>query len=100
MTHVEIKQYKWEGSWGPFTIKVPCGECDLTYSIITDLMHKEFSGKDVTFTALPWLPNWYKVIWRGGWHAPITLVNGKIITQGTVVDRDKLVAEVERQLAR
>jgi len=27
---VQILLYRWAGKWGPFKVKIPCGECTLT----------------------------------------------------------------------
>ena len=90
MTKINIVQYKWEGKWGPFKVKVRCGECDLSSTILKSMIKKEFKGKDVKLTILPWLDNWYKVILKGGWHAPIFIVNGRLFSQGNVISRSKL----------
>ena len=99
MAAVEIIQYKWEGSWGPFKIKVECGECNITHGIIEDVLEKEFQGEDISFKTLPWLDNWYKVILKGGWHAPIVVVNGKVIEQGKVIDRGQLAHAIRKELS-
>lgn len=95
-----IKQYKWAGSWGPFTIKVPCGECSVSENIVQDVIDSEFSGEDILFEVLEWLPNWWRVIWRGGWHAPIITVDGKVVAQGKVIDRGLLAYHIRKALVR
>jgi len=27
---IKITLYRWAGSWGPFKVNIPCGECTLT----------------------------------------------------------------------
>jgi len=97
---INIVQYKWEGSWGPFKIKVPCGECGITEGIIKDVMGKEFAGENISLVALPWLDNWFKALASGGWHAPIVLVNGKLVAQGAAIDRGVLSAAIRRELVK
>lgn len=97
---VQITQYKWEGSWGPFRIKIPCGECSASEGIIEDVIKTEFAGADIQFEVLPWLDNWYKPLLKGGWHAPIVLVNGRLVSQGTFVDRGLLGFYIRRELAK
>ena len=65
MIQIKITQYKWAGKWGPFKIKIPCGECSLTEGIIKDVIEKEFQGVDISFEVLPWLDNWFSVLLRG-----------------------------------
>lgn len=87
---VRVVQYKWEGSWGPLHITVPCGECGVNEGITRDVVEREFMGEPISFETRPWLNNWWRVLWRGGWHAPITLVNGRVIAQGAIIDRGLL----------
>lgn len=44
---VVITQFKWEGRLGPFHIKTSCGECNLTSSILKNMMENEFKNKNV-----------------------------------------------------
>lgn len=98
MKPIKILQYKWAGSWGPFRVKVLCDECDLTETTIKSVLEKEYANRDIAFETLPWLDNWYKVIWKGGWHAPIVLINGKVISQGEFLPADKFREELEKIL--
>lgn len=97
---VEVIQYKWAGQWGPFSIKIPCGECGANEGITRDVVEREFAGEPVSFSVRPWLNNWWRLIPRGGWHAPITLVNGRIVAQGAVIDRGLLAARIRDELIR
>ena len=91
---VAITQYIWEGKWGLFKIKTHCGECDITTAQIKSLLGKELKGKGITLTIKPWLDNWWRVILKGAYHAPIVLVNGKLFWQyhekNPLMNRDKL----------
>ncbi len=93
---VLIVQYRWAGKWGPFRIRSACEECDLTRTIIKNLIKNELKRCKVRFVVKPWLDNWVYCLLRGGWHAPIVFVNGKLISQGVVVNKNKLVREVKR----
>lgn len=97
---VKIIQYKWEGSWGPFRIKILCGECAVTEGVIKDVLEYEFAGKDISFEVLPWLSNWWKPFFHGGWHAPIVTVNDKVIFQGEVLDRGLLAYHIRKELVK
>lgn len=97
---MKIIQYKWAGSWGPFKISIPCGECAVTENIITDVIETEFREYKniIEFEVLDWLPNWWRIILRGGWHAPIITVNQKVIFQGQVLDRGYLASVIRKEL--
>lgn len=98
MAKVTITIYKYEGKFFPFEIKEECGECSLSLRIIKDVI-EEF-GENITFLEFPWLTYWYKPIVKGGWHAPIVMVNGKILSQGVVVDRDELRSKIIKEIYR
>lgn len=98
MNNVHIIQYTWAGTWGPFTIHVECGECGLTEGIIRDVLKTEFADEPITFEAKEWLPNWWRILFRGGWHAPIVTINKRVIAQGGVIDRGLLAASIRKEL--
>ena len=97
---IMITQYKWAGKWLWFKIKVPCGECSLTEGVIKDLIEKDFPNQNIKFEVLPWLDNWFSVLLRGGWHAPIIFVNKQLVMQGKIVDRGLLGYHVRRVIAK
>lgn len=94
---IEILVYRWAGKWGPFKVNIPCGECTLTGDIIRDTIENELAGIPVRFETLDWLSNWWKPVLKGGWHAPIVLVNGKIIAQGAALNRGVLAEAVVKE---
>ena len=61
-------------------------------------MAEQLHGKPVSLEIVPWLDNFWKVIWRGGWHAPILTVNGKVFSQGKVPDIPKLLSTIGKIL--
>ncbi len=91
---VSITVFRWAGSWGPFKVKIPCGECALTLDIINDTLAHELAGIDVTVDIRDWLNEWWKPLVKGGWHAPIVMVNGKVISQGAALNRGLLTQSV------
>lgn len=99
---VIITQFKWAGKLGPFHIKTSCDECDLTTSILQDMLGNEFKDKKVSLEVKSWLDNFFYCIVRCAWHAPIIMVNGKRFyqfrEQEPVFDRDKLAALVSNYL--
>lgn len=93
-TPVSVALYRWAGKFGPFEVKIPCGECTLTKDILKDAFENELSDIDIVFEVKDWLSNWWEPLFKGGWHAPIVMVNGKIISQGEALNRGVLVQEI------
>lgn len=98
---VRVTLYRWAGSWAPFSVKIPCGECSLTVDVIEDTFATELAGVPVELDTRAWLSCWWEALLRGGWHAPIVLVEGKLVSQGHALNRGVLTeAVVEAHAAR
>ncbi|MCP4995250.1 MAG: glutaredoxin [Gammaproteobacteria bacterium] len=91
---VNVTVYRWAGAWGPFRVSIPCGECALTHDVINDTVKNELAGIPVTVTTLDWLDHWWQPLLKGGWHAPIVLVEGRVISQGAALNRGVLTQAV------
>ncbi len=91
---IRVTVYRWAGAWGPFKVSIPCGECSLTGDVIIDTFENELEGIPVELEMLDWLNHWWKPLGKGGWHAPIVLVEGKIISQGKALNRGVLAQAV------
>lgn len=88
---VKVLMYKWAGKWGPFKVKIPCGECALTEDVIEDTIEFELHNAKVEFEVKEWLSNWWEPLFKGGgWHAPIVFVGKKLISQGDALNRGVL----------
>jgi len=97
---VNITVFRWAGAWGPFKVNIPCGECSLTHDIIRDCIETDLAGIEVELDLRDWLSEWWKPLPKGGWHAPIVLVNGKIISQGAALNRGLLTqAAIEASMS-
>ena len=95
---VRLRLYKWAGQWGPFKVKIPCGECALTEDVIEDTLRHELINANVDFTVKEWLTYWWEPLFAGGgWHAPIVLVENKVIGQGDALNRGVLAEAVIRE---
>ncbi len=94
METVNIKLFRWGGAWGPFKVNIPCGECALTKNIIDDVLTNELAGIPVTLEVSDWLTYWWQPLFKGGWHAPIVLVDDKVIFQGGALNRGLLTQAV------
>ena len=79
---VKLTLYRWAGQWGPFKVKIPCGECSLTVDVINDTLETELAGVSVDLEIREWLSEWWKPLPKGGWHAPIAMVDGKLAAAG------------------
>lgn len=94
MEAVRITLYRWAGHWGPFKIKIPCGECSLTRDILKDTFRHELEGIPVRLDSLDWLSVWWQPLSHGGWHAPIVMVEAKVVSQGHALNRGVLTQAV------
>ena len=97
---IRITVFRWAGAWGPFEVKIPCGECSLTRDVILDTIDKELAGIPVDLDVRDWLSEWWKPLPRGGWHAPIVMVEGRLIGQGGALTRGVLTQAVIEHHAR
>lgn len=93
---VRLRLYKWAGQWGPFKVKIPCGECALTEDVIEDTLAKELANARVDFDVKEWLSYWWEPLPAGGWHAPIVMVEGKVVAQGDALNRGVLAETIMR----
>lgn len=94
---VTITVFRWAGQWGPFKVKIPCGECALTLDIIADTLANELVGVPVKLDVRAWLSEWWKPLQLfplKGWHAPIVLVDGEIVSEGEALNRGLLTQAV------
>jgi glutaredoxin len=91
MKKIKLILYRWAGEWGGFKVKIPCGECTITKDIIQDVLENELKGVDIEVEVKDWLSHWWEPILKGGYHAPIVMVEGKIVSQGEALNRGLLV---------
>lgn len=93
-TPVKVTLYRWAGNWGPFKVKIPCGECSLTLDVIEDTFEHELAGVPVHLDIREWLSEWWRPLRRGGWHAPIVMVEGRVVSQGHALNRGVLTEAI------
>jgi len=91
---VQVLLYRWAGKWGPFKVKIPCGECTLTKDVIEDTLKNELANAKVEFVMKDWLSNMVKAFFQGARHAPCILINGKVLFQGGALNRCVLTEAV------
>jgi len=97
---VQITVYRWAGAWGPFRVNIPCGECALTGDVIRDTLEQELDGIAVELETRDWLSHWWQPLKAGGWHAPIVMVDGRVVSQGLALNRGVLTQAVVEAHAR
>jgi predicted dithiol-disulfide oxidoreductase (DUF899 family) len=76
--------------FGP--LRIPhrlCEECDLTIRKVRKVID-ELGRNDVQIEVKPWLRHLFDALRRGGWHAPVVTINGKVFSQGVVPDTEEL----------
>jgi len=91
---IVVTLFRWAGAWGPFKVKIPCGECSLSKDVILDTLSTELADIPVDLDIREWLSEWWKPLSKGGWHAPIVMVEGKVIAQGHALNRGVLTQAV------
>jgi len=91
---IRITVFRWAGAWGPFKVNIPCGECSLTKDVIQDTIETELAGIAVEVDMRDWLTEWWKPLPKGGWHAPIVIVEDKMVSQGAALNRGVLTQAV------
>ncbi|WP_117232474.1 glutaredoxin domain-containing protein [Vibrio maerlii] len=91
---IKVTLYRWAGAWGPFKVNIPCGECTLTKDIIKDTFENELADVKVELEVKDWLSHWWEPLAKGAWHAPILMVEGKVISQGEALNRGVLVQSI------
>ncbi|GLQ74187.1 glutaredoxin domain-containing protein [Vibrio penaeicida] len=97
---IKITLYRWGGSWGPFKVNIPCGECTLTKDILQDTFENELDGIPIDLEIKDWLSHWWEPLKYGAFHAPILVVEGKVVSQGEALNRGVLVQSVIQQWAK
>ena len=66
-----------------------CEECDLTIRLVRRVVD-ESRRDDLEVEVNPWLRHMFDALRRGGWHAPVVTIDGKVFSQGIVPDANAL----------
>lgn len=96
---VTITVYRWAGRRWFFRIRSECAECDLAVAQVQGLVsaHPDWP---VEIEIKPWLTFLWDSLRRGGWHAPVVIVDGHLASQGRVPERSVLEAALRRGLVQ
>ncbi|ASK53679.1 glutaredoxin [Vibrio tarriae] len=96
-TPIKVTLYRWAGSFGPFKVNIPCGECTLTKDILADTFANELAGVPIELEVKDWLSYWWEPLKLRAWHAPIVVIAGKVISQGEALNRGVLVQSIIKE---
>jgi hypothetical protein len=66
-----------------------CEECDLTIRLVRRVVD-EIGRDDIRVEVKPWLRYIVDALRRGGWHAPVVTIDGRVFSQGVVPDAETL----------
>ncbi len=88
---IKVTLYQWAGSFGPFKVNIPCGECTLTKDILLDTFKNELANVPIELEVKDWLSHWWEPLKYGAWHAPIVILEGRVVSQGEALNRGLLV---------
>lgn len=94
---VKVTVYRWAGEKWFLRIEGECLECDLTVSQVRTLLARNPTWP-VELEIKPWLNHLWESLRRRGWHAPVVVVDGKLVRQGTIPTLAELEAVVRRAL--
>jgi len=99
---VDIVIYRITGK--QFFFDVPhewCEECELTVGLTKNVLRElDVVANDprVRLTVKPWIEFALQALSKGGWHAPVLMINGAIFSQGIVPNKAKLKARLAKEL--
>ncbi len=96
---VKITVYRWAGKKWFLRINSDCVQCDLAVSQVRHLVSL-YEGWPVELEVKPWLTHLWESLCHGGWHAPVVVVDGHLVRQGTVPTRAELDGAVRLALQR
>lgn len=89
---INITIYRFTGSQGFFSVpKKWCEECDLLVAMVKKTVKDLGFQNQTKLEIKPWFLWWFKPLLTNlAWHAPILIVNGKLISQGILPSQQTL----------
>ena len=96
---IKVVLYRWAGEKWFFRIRTECLECDLAVGQLRGLVsaHPDWP---LEVEVRPWLTRLWESLRKGGWHAPVVLVDGELVSQGRVPRHAELERAVHKALER
>ena len=91
---IVVTIYRFTGRHGPLNIPHhKCVECDLSIAMVNRTV--EEVGRDRFLVEVKsWILRFWEPLIKGGWHAPIVTIDGRVFSQGVVPDRQELRSEL------
>jgi hypothetical protein len=96
---IRITLYRLAGQKWIFRIRSECAECDLAVGQLRALVsaHPDWP---VEVKVKPWLAYLWESLRHGGWHAPVVLVDGCLLSQGKIPARAEVEAAAQQAFER
>jgi len=85
--------YRFSGRQGFFSVPEKwCEECDLLINLVKSILKEKGLEKSTELVIRPWfLWFWLPLLKYGTLHAPILVVNGKVISKGIVPKKEDVL---------
>lgn len=95
----DITIYRFVGSQGFFSVpKKLCEECDFLVAMVKKTIEDLGIESKTQITIKPWFLWWWQPLSAHfAWHAPILIINGKLISQGIVPDKKTLIRAFDQK---
>lgn len=99
---IEVTIYRFTGSQGIFRVpKKWCEECDLLLAMVKKTVSELDIESKTQLTIKPWFLYWWQPLLKYmAWHAPILIINGEVISQGTIPDKQILVKALTKNVSK
>lgn len=90
---INITIYRFTGNQGFFSVpKKWCEECDLLVRLVEKTVKELGIESKTKITIKPWFLWWWQSLFLYfAWHAPILIINGKLVNQGIIPSKQNLI---------
>lgn len=98
----DITIYRFTGSQGLFSVpKKWCEECDILETVVRATIRDLGVEEKTKLTIKPWFLWWWRPFFTHfALHAPILVINRKLISQGTVPDKETMIRVLNKMSSR
>lgn len=100
MKKVRLTLYKYEGKKWFLKIRDGCEECDITETYLKNLVKRKRFKNKIDIRVYPWLDNIFSLLLKGGFHAPIVMINNRVFSQGIVPNFRKFEHAVYKEIKK
>lgn len=97
-----ITIYRFTGNQGLFRVpKKWCEDCDLLVAMVKKVIKELGIEGKTQVTIKPWFLYWWQpLLTNFAWHAPILIVDGELVSQGTVPDKQTLLKALSKNVSK